>query len=46
MSDLATMGGHVVLGLLSVWTMITLHRHGIKFEVRIWKNGKNKKEEE
>ena len=44
MSDVATMVGHGVLGMLSVWTIVTLHRHGIKFDIRIWRNGKHKED--
>ena len=32
--------GHAVLGLISLATLITLHRNGIKFDVRVWRNGK------
>lgn len=40
MSELATWTGHVILGLLSLYTILALRKHGIKFDIRIWRNGK------
>jgi hypothetical protein len=40
--DWATMGGHGVIAGLIVWLMRALNRHGVKFDVHIWRNGKDK----
>ena len=44
MSEWVTMAGHIILAGLSIVTLIVLHRNGIKFDVRIWRNGKDKRE--
>lgn len=45
MMDWATMGSHGFLAGLIVWLMQGLRKHGVRFDIHIWKNGKPKEPE-
>jgi len=34
---------HGVLLALQLWLMLALKQHGVKFDLRIWRNGKDEK---
>lgn len=42
MTDWQTWTGHGILATLILWLMQGLRRHGVKFSIHIWKNGKDK----
>jgi hypothetical protein len=43
--DWPTMGGHGLITGLIIWLIQALKRHGVKFDFRIWRNGKPKSED-
>lgn len=40
--DWMTSTGHGVIVVMLAWIMRALHRTGIKFDFRVWRNGKPK----